>query len=35
MKIENTRRHGAHVIEGGATLEDAADSPPALAASSI
>lgn len=24
MKIENTRRHGATVIEGGATLEDAA-----------
>jgi threonine dehydratase len=24
MKIENTRRHGAHVIEGGATLEEAA-----------
>src|SRR5258707_12052022 len=24
MKIENTRRHGAIVIEGGATLEDAA-----------
>ena len=25
VKIENTRRHGATVIEGGATLEDAAD----------
>src|SRR6202171_2140967 len=24
MKIENTRRHGATVIEGGATLEEAA-----------
>jgi threonine dehydratase len=24
MKIENTRRHGAQVIEGGATLEEAA-----------
>ncbi len=24
VKIENTRRHGANVIEGGATLEDAA-----------
>jgi threonine dehydratase len=24
VKIENTRRHGAEVIEGGATLEDAA-----------
>src|SRR6266567_3557705 len=24
VKIENTRRHGATVIEGGATLEDAA-----------
>src|SRR5437868_2985400 len=24
VKIENTRRHGAHVIEGGATLEEAA-----------
>jgi threonine dehydratase len=24
MKIENTRRHGANVIEGGATLEEAA-----------
>ena len=24
LKIENTRRHGANVIEGGATLEDAA-----------
>jgi threonine dehydratase len=25
VKIENTRRHGATVIEGGATLEEAAD----------
>src|SRR5579863_9911359 len=25
VKIENTRRHGANVIEGGATLEDAAN----------
>jgi threonine dehydratase len=24
VKIENTRRHGAHVIDGGATLEEAA-----------
>ena len=24
VKIENTRRHGAHVVEGGATLEEAA-----------